>query len=92
MNVLPNTGDRRAADALRSALSDGKAGRRMDLLTPTVSLFAHADLAGCLASVDAGRLALSSSAVRGLLGGRYDRPAPESAGPPACSPPGSGIG
>ena len=76
MNLLPNAGDRRAADVLRAALRDGPGG--VDLLAAGVSLFGFAAVADALSGVP-GRLAVPGGLTGGggseLLGGPHDRTA-----------------
>ncbi len=73
MKFVRNTGNDRVADLISPLLG---AGRRLDCVTPMVSLFAYAQLAPQLASGGPSRFVLpSDDAALSLLGSDNDRPA-----------------
>ena len=73
MKLVRNTGNDRVVDLVRRAL---RAGRRLDLVTPTLSLFAFAELLPHLATLERGRVVLPpEDSVLTPLGSDADRPA-----------------
>ena len=73
MRIVPNTGTDRIVDLARSALARGS---RLDLMSPSFSLFAFAELREQLRSIDAARMILPADhAGLDLLGGPADRAA-----------------
>jgi hypothetical protein len=73
MRLLRNTGNDRVADLIRSSLG---AGRRLDVVTPVLSLFAFAELLEPLAEMGRCRFVLPPDGTDLLLfGSSLDRPA-----------------
>lgn len=71
MKLVRNVGNERVIDLVRPFLRDG---RRLDLVTGALSLFAFAELAGDLSRTSATRMILPPSGVDpGFLGGEADR-------------------
>lgn len=73
MKLIKNAGADRVIDALKAAL---RPGATFDLATPTVSLFAFAELSASLSLVGRARLLLSRTALQAesLVGGISERP------------------
>jgi SNF2 family DNA or RNA helicase len=72
VKIIRNSGGDRVFDAVQSKLS---AGNRLDVATPTLSLFAFERLADKLASLAATRLIIPAGTDLGLLGAEADRAA-----------------
>jgi hypothetical protein len=73
MRLVRNTGNDRVVDLIRSVLS---AGRQIDVVTPSLALFAFAELMPALAALRRGRLVIPpESQELSLLGSSSDRSA-----------------
>jgi hypothetical protein len=71
MRLVRNTGNDRVVDLIRHSLG---AGRQLDVVTPSLSLFAFAELMPQLAAVQGGRFVIPPESIElALLGSSADR-------------------